>query len=232
MKPKIGIIVCGLHDNRQFVTNAYIQSVRYAGGLPFLIPLVKSSAAINDYLSLCDGFLFCGGADITPLLFGQEPVNGIGETNIRLDLFQIRLMRKILETSKPVLAICRGIQILNVACGGTIYQDLSLKSGDLLNHMQTSVSRNEISHKVTVKPGTLLHQITGSILYTNSFHHQALDKLGAGLITSAKTSDSTIEAIEMPSHPFVVGVQWHPEAMYQTSPAMRELFSRFVKAGL
>ena len=163
------------------------------------------------------------------MLFGQEPVNGIGETNIRLDLFQLRLMRKILETSKPVLAICRGIQILNVACGGTIYQDLSLKSGDVLNHMQTSVSRNEISHKVTVKPGTLLHQITGNILYTTSFHHQALDKLGAGLITSAKTSDGTIEAIEMPSHPFVVGVQWHPEAMYQNSSAMRELFSRFVK---
>ena len=87
MKSKIGIVVCGLHDNRQFVTNAYIQSIRYAGGLPFLIPLVKSTAAIEDYISLCDGFLFCGGADITPLLFGQEPVNGIGETNIRLDIF-------------------------------------------------------------------------------------------------------------------------------------------------
>ena len=97
MKSKIGIIVCGLYENKQFVTNAYIQSVRYAGGLPFLLPLIKSSSAIEEYVALCDGFLFCGGADITPLLFGQEPVNGIGETNIRLDIFQIRFMKKVLE---------------------------------------------------------------------------------------------------------------------------------------
>ncbi len=230
MKPKIGIVVCGLHENRQFVTNSYIQSIRYAGGLPFLIPLVKSTAAITDYISSCDGFLFCGGADITPLLFGQEPVNGIGETNIRLDIFQLRLMRKVLESQKPVLAICRGLQILNVACGGTIYQDLSLKQGDSLNHMQNSISRQDISHKVTVKPGTMLHRITGGILYTNSFHHQALHKLGKGLVSSAKTSDGAIEAVEMPERSFVIGIQWHPEAMYQTSPEMRELFSCFVKA--
>lgn len=231
MKSKIGIVVCGLHDNRQFVTNAYIQSIRYAGGLPFLIPLVKSTAAIEDYISLCDGFLFCGGADITPLLFGQEPVNGIGETNIRLDIFQLRLMRSVLAAKKPVLAVCRGLQILNVACGGTIYQDLSLKPGDCLNHMQNSFCRRDISHRVTVKPGSLLHRITGGILYTNSFHHQAIQNPGKGLLPVAKTADGAIEAVEMPARPFVIGVQWHPEAMYQTSPEMRELFSRFVKAG-
>lgn len=125
MQPKIGIIVCGLFENRQFVSNAYIQSIRYAGGLPLIIPLVKSTPAITDYVRLCDGFLFCGGADITPLLFGQEPLNGIGETNISLDIFQIRLMKHILQSKKPLLAICRGIQILNVACGGTILQDIS-----------------------------------------------------------------------------------------------------------
>lgn len=230
MKPKIGIVVCGLYENKQFVTNTYIQSVRYAGGLPFLIPLVKSNTVIRDYIQLCDGFLFCGGADITPLLFGQEPVNGIGETNITLDIFQIRLMKKVLLSKKPVLAICRGIQILNVACGGTIYQDISLKPGDALNHMQRSDSRKDISHKVTVQPGTILHQIAGSVLYTNSFHHQVLDTLGDGLIASAHTSDETIEAVEMPDRSFVVGVQWHPEAMYRTSSTMRELFYRFVQA--
>lgn len=230
MKPKIGIIVCGLYENKQFVTNAYIQSVRYSGGLPFIIPLVKSNPAIDEYIQLCDGFLFCGGADITPLLFGQEPVNGIGETNISLDLFQIRLMKRILPTKKPVLAICRGIQILNVACGGTIYQDISLKPGDVLNHMQTSNSRKDISHKVTIEPDTLLHRITGSILYTNSFHHQTLNQLGHGIIASAHTSDGTVEAIEMPDHPFVLGVQWHPEAMYRTSSTMRDLFHAFIRA--
>lgn len=230
MKPKIGIIVCGLSENRQFVTNTYIQSVRYAGGLPLIIPLVKSNPVIEDYIRLCDGFLFCGGADITPLLFGQEPVNGIGETNISLDIFQIRFMKRVLETQKPVLAICRGIQVLNVACGGTVYQDLSLKSGDVLNHMQLSGSRRDISHKITVKPNTLLHGITGSILYTNSFHHQALHRLGQGLIASAHTSDRNVEAVEMSDRPFVVGVQWHPEAMFRSSPEMRELFRAFIHA--
>lgn len=230
MKPKIGIVVCGLQENKQFVTNAYIQAIRYIGGLPLIVPLVKSNPAIEDYVRLCDGFLFCGGADITPLLFGQEPVNGIGETDISLDIFQIRLMKQILITKKPVLAICRGIQILNVACGGTIYQDISLKPGDALNHMQTSTSRRDISHKVTVEPATKLHRIIGGILYTNSFHHQVLAELGNGLIPSAHTSDGTIEAVEMPDHPFVIGVQWHPEAMYRTSSEMRELFHSFIKA--
>ena len=126
MHPKIGIIICGFNENRQFVPNVYIQSVRYAKGIPLLIPLVRSDRMIDDYVSLCDGFLFCGGEDITPLLFGEEPQNGNGKTDITVDLFQIRLMKRVLASRKPVLAICRGMQILNVSCGGTIWQDLSL----------------------------------------------------------------------------------------------------------
>ena len=229
MKAKIGIIVCGLYDNKQFVTNAYIQSIRYAGGLPLVLPLVKSTPAIEEYVKLCDGFLFCGDADITPLLFGQEPANGIGETNISLDIFQIRFMKQVLQTKKPVLAICRGIQILNVACHGTILQDISLKNGDALNHMQLSNSRTDISHKITVRSGTLLYKITGNVLYTNSFHHQIIDRLGNGLLACAHTSDGTIEAVEMPDRPFVVGVQWHLEAMFRTSAVMRELFHTFIR---
>lgn len=230
MKPRIGIVVCGLHENNQFVPNSYIQSIRYSGGLPLLIPLVRSTPAIEDYTALCSGFLFCGGADITPLLFGQEPVNGIGETNIALDIFQIRFMKHIIAARKPVLAVCRGIQILNVACGGTVFQDLSLVPGSTLNHMQTSRSRHEISHKITVEPHTILHGITGSTLYTNSFHHQALNRIGNGLTVSAHTSDGVAEAVEMPEYPFALGVQWHPESMYRTSRTMRELFASFVRA--
>mgnify|MGYP002650630601 CR=1 FL=1 len=149
MKPKIAIIVCGLTENRQFVTNAYIQSVRYSGGLPLIVPLVKSNTAISEYISLCDGFLFCGGEDITPLLFGQEPLDKLGKTDITLDIFQLRFMRNVLLSGKPILAICRGMQLLNVACGGTICQDISLKQKDCINHMQHS-ARKDISHKVIV----------------------------------------------------------------------------------
>lgn len=227
MKPKIAIIVCGLTENRQFVTNAYIQSVRYSGGLPLIVPLIKSNTAISEYISLCDGFLFCGGEDITPLLFGQEPLDKLGKTDITLDIFQLRFMRNVLLSGKPILAICRGMQLLNVACGGTICQDISLKQKDCINHMQHS-ARKDISHKVIVKSGSLLHRLVGKIIFTNSFHHQAVDMTGKGLIASAHTSDGIIEGIELTDYSFAVGIQWHPEAMYRSTPAMRKLFSAFI----
>lgn len=228
MKTKIGIIICDLIDSKQFVTDAYIQAVKSAGGLPIILPLVKSKTVIQDYVALCDGFLFCGGGDITPLLFGQEPNYGIGATDITLDLFQIRLMKEILKAEKPVLAICRGMQIMNVACGGTIYQDLNQLDIETINHMQTSLSRKDISHKVFFKSKTRLHRMFGDFAFTNSFHHQAIDRLGLGLIISGTTGDDIIEAIEMPSHPFVVGVQWHPESMIASVPNMKQLFHALI----
>ena len=149
MEPTIGIVVCGFTGNRQFVTNPYIQAVRYSKGLPVILPLVRSDRILDQYTGLCDGFLFCGGGDITPLLFGEEPKKGNGKTSITVDLFQIRLMKKILETGKPVFAICRGMQILSVACGGSIWQDMKLiPGGNVLDHMQQSASRSDISHRI------------------------------------------------------------------------------------
>ena len=184
MEPKIGIVICGFTGDRQFVTNPYIQSVRYSRGLPIVLPLVRSDRVLEQYVSLCDGFLFCGGEDITPLLFGEEPKNGNGKTCITVDLFQIRLMKKILASQKPVFAICRGMQVLNVACGGTIWQDLSLILGHVLEHMQQSSLRGEVSHRVRTERGTLLRQYTGSCLYVNRFHHQAANTPGSGVSVS------------------------------------------------
>lgn len=229
MKRKIGIVICGLTGNRQFVTDTYVHAVHRAGGIPVVLPLVKSNEAIKCYASLFDGFLFCGGGDINPLLFGEEPAFGIGETDITLDIFQIRLMKEILKNQKPVLAICRGMQILNVACQGTIYQDISLQPGDVMNHMQTSLVRRDVSHKVLVNPESRLSRIIGNFAYTNSYHHQTVAKVGDGLAVSARTSDGTIEALEMPGKTFVVGVQWHPESMYDSSPQMKDLFLAFVR---
>ncbi|MEF9946383.1 MAG: gamma-glutamyl-gamma-aminobutyrate hydrolase family protein [Lachnospiraceae bacterium] len=228
MKPIIGIIVCGLMDHKQYVSNAYIQAIKRCGGLPLVIPAVKSNEALGLYSQLCDGFLFCGGGDITPLLFKEEPQSGLLETNITLDVFQIRLMKQVLQVNKPVLAICRGLQVLNVACGGTLYQDIENQPGNNINHMQASLSRRDVSHKVCATSGSRLQHIIGDFAYTNSFHHQAVAKVGDGLIITGKTSDDTIEALEMPNHSFVLGVQWHPECMYQTTPQMKDIFLSFL----
>lgn len=200
-KPLIGIVVCGLSDNRQFVSNPYIQSVRYSGGIPILLPLIRSDSMLQQYLRLCDGFLFCGGNDITPLLFGQEPREGIGNTNITLDLFQIRLMKLILSSTKPVFSICRGMQIFNTACQGTMFQDIRYQPGESLDHMQRSDSRSDVSHPVRIERSSRLFSCLGRSVYVNSFHHQAIDRPGVNLKVSALAPDQTIEAIEHSSHP-------------------------------
>ena len=228
MKPLIGIVVCGFMDNRQFVANPYIQSVRYSGGLPLILPLVRSDTLLDQYVSLCSGFLFFGEGDITPLLFGQEPQNGNGQTSITVDLFQIRLMKRVLASRKPVLAICRGMQVLSVACGGTIWQDLSLAPGNTINHMQQSPSRSDVSHRIRTERGSLIRHCAGPALLVNSFHHQAVNTPGRGVSVTARASDGTIEAIEIADHPFAAGVQWHPECMYRASREMRALFQEFI----
>ncbi len=228
MKSKIGIVICGIENQKQYVSDSYVQAIRHANGIPILLPLVKSKTAIEEYVTLCDGFLFCGGGDVTPLLFGQEPEHGIGKTDISLDLFQIRMMKKILESDKPILCICRGMQILNIACGGSIYQDLRNLDFEPINHMQTSISRKDISHKVYFSENSKLAEMLGSFAYTNSFHHQAINRLGKDLIASGHTGDDIIEAIEMPSHTFVIGVQWHPECMLESSSNMKLLFHALI----
>ncbi len=228
MKPRIGIVICGISDAKQYVSNTYIQSVRYAGGLPIIIPLVRSDALLAEYIAFCDGFLFCGGGDITPLLFGEAPADKIGKTNISLDLFQIRLMKYILKTPKPVFAICRGMQILNVACGGTLWQDVLSCGNDFFNHMQDSQHRSDISHYIKTNHNSQLRNYIGSKIKVNSFHHQAIRSAGTNLKVCATSPDQLIEAIEMPQHPFAIGVQWHPESMYRTSSEMRNLFHEFV----
>ena len=229
MRTKIGIVICGLEENRQYISDAYIQAIKSVGGLPIVLPLIKSKTVIQEYVELCDGFLFCGGGDITPLLFGQEPATNVGKTDISLDLFQIRLMKAVLEADKPVLAICRGMQVLNVACGGTIYQDIDLVDFETINHMQNSISRRDISHKVIFEPGTKTHKLLGSFAYTNSFHHQSVDRLGKGLTVSGFTGDAIVEAIEMPSRTFVIGVQWHPENMLDSAANMKQLFYALIR---
>lgn len=228
MKPVVGILSCGFDGRRQFVTDTYMKAILISGGYPVVIPILPPETPVDRYMEMCSGFLLPGGGDFTPLLFDEAPVSGVGETNLSVDLFQIHFAEEILKRKLPVIGICRGMQVLNAACGGTIYQDLSQQPGESFLHMQTSQSRGDMWHQIFIKEGTRLHQIAGDSIYTNSFHHQGIHLLGEGVMSCAHTSDGTIEAIEISNQPFALGVQWHPETMFFGSPCMRELFSIFV----
>ena len=228
MRPVIGIVICGLDRGRQFVSQPYIHAAEKAGGLPVIIPYLNSRAEISRYSSLCDGFLFCGGDDISPRLYGEDLLTDQGRTDISVDQFHLTLMKYILGTSLPILCICRGMQVLNLSLGGSIFQDISLRNVPTSVHMQLSRSRSEPAHRVSFSSDSILYHICGSYLDTNSYHHQCVKTTGRDLKITGMSADGIIEAVESTGHDFCVGVQWHPECMYASSPPMRELFRLFV----
>lgn len=228
--PLIGIIICERLDQKQFISSSYISAIAKLGGNALVIPYTSRNRPLSLSLSLFDGFLFCGGGDITPLLFKQPPLYcSTPPTDYDFDLFQISLMIQILDTKKPLLCICRGMQILNVALGGTLYQDLSLFPKTTYEHMQQTVSRSDPSHTIHIKSHSLLYKIVQKTrLQTNSYHHQSIHCLGKNLKVCARTSDGIKEALELPTAPFVLGVQWHPECMLDTSSDMYAIFQSFL----
>ena len=228
MRPVIGIVMYESENGRQFVSQPYLDAVTDAGGLPTVLPVTGDTSLYAGFSRLCDGFLFCGGGDITPLLFGEELLTDQGGTDLFTDRFHLSLMAYVLQSRLPVLAICRGMQAMNLALGGTIWQDLSLAPGNTINHMQQSPSRSDVSHRIRTERGSLIRHCAGPALLVNSFHHQAVNTPGRGVSVTARASDGTIEAIEIADHPFAAGVQWHPECMYRASREMRALFQEFI----
>ncbi len=228
MVPVIGIASCGFTEDKQFVSQPYIHAIESSGGLPIILPCMENPPEPSS-LKFCDGFLFCGGDDITPALMDEEPSPQNGMTDLKTDSFHLELAQTVLASHKPLLAICRGMQVLNVAMGGSIYQDASLYPQNQIGHIQHSRKRSDISHKVFFKKPSMLYNIFHEYAFTNSFHHQYIKHPAYDLTPVGHTSDQVIEALEADGHPFLVGVQWHPECMYDTSSKMRELFRRFIQ---
>ncbi len=204
----------------------YMNSISVSGGLPVLAPMCASREAYRELANRCDGFLFAGGVDVHPKHYGEALLPECGEIDDERDESELLALGEILKTEKPVLGICRGIQILAVATGGTLYQDLpSQKPSDII-HAQKEPSF-EGTHTVTVEEGSILADIFGSESFkTNSFHHQAVKS--TALTVSARADDGVIEGIEDRSHPFLVGVQWHPEFTTVSDEQSRRLFKAFV----
>lgn len=233
-KPIIGITGAYLkhsqHMEGVYIHQDYHKSVVANGGIPIILPFTDPETAI-EMLQLCDGIILSGGEDVDPQFYGQDPHLHLGPTIPERDLVEIEIVRYAVKNNLPLLAICRGIQILNVALGGTLIQDIPSQVPEPIQHSQ-KVERGRDTHWVTISKDSKLHQIFGSDrVRVNSLHHQALDIISNDLRVVAQSSDGIVEAVEY-IHPsnFTVGVQWHPESMASTNKLMNQLFSEFVKS--
>lgn len=235
MRPIIGLTISIQPDeSKLYHPNSYPRAIIAAGGVPVMLPVTRDEQVIAQYAELVDGVLFSGGDDVNPVIYGEEQLWGCGDISPLRDDFEIQLCRTLLEKhpKKPILGICRGEQVLNVAVGGTLYQDLKSQLPGCIAHQQHQISPYA-SHKVFVTEGSHLHAIYGaSEVMANSFHHQAIKDIAPGLIMTAQASDGVIEGIEKPDHPYFIGVQWHPERLVEQNEnaAHKELFKSFVNA--
>lgn len=217
MKPRIGITMfSGQEGPRRYtkVQKNYVESVYRAGGIPVLIPTCAATEDAPEFLKSLDGILFTGGEDVSPIVYGEDPLKELGVTDISRDRWEIALYKAALEAELPVLGVCRGIQILNVAEGGTLYQDLNVQTGTPVGHFPMNVPMETFHHYIDIEPDTMLAGIYGTErLLVNSFHHQAIKEVAPPFRITARSGDGIVEAIEHTSRPFVLGVQFHAEAL-------------------
>ena len=230
------MITPALSDNQNslLINRGYYYSVLRAGGIPILLPLTDDHAVLDMYLASADGVLFSGGPDVHPSLYGEPVHPQCGKINELRDTMELYLFRSLFSDSyKPVFCICRGIQILNVALGGKLLQDIPSEFDKFVfSHSQPEHER-EHAHRVDVKEGTLLSEIVQSAaLSVNSLHHQAILQLAPGLRVCGLSEDGLIEAVDYPGHPFCLGVQWHPERLAAHDARSQKLFDAFCHACL
>ena len=225
MKPIIAVLPNVKDDGGIDLADAYIHAIEKAGGIPFIVPYTESGEAIYRYLKLCRGVLLTGGGDISPTLYGKASEGSIP----RRDYFELNFLKAALEVDKPVMAICRGIQLVNVYFGGTLIEDIpSLIKSDI-SHNQ-SEGPFEFSHEVEVTRDSPLYALFGiERIRVNSFHHQAIDDIGEGLLPMAHTPDGIIEAVFAPSARYLRAYQWHPERLYKKCEYNLSIFKDFIK---
>lgn len=214
---------------RAYVNVDYVNSVIAGGGVPVILPVIADYGATEAQMRGIDGLILSGGYDINPLLYGEEPTIKQDFTYPEIDEHDINLIKIAYKSNKPILGICKGIQALNVAFGGTLYQDLSHIEDCFIKHSQSS-KRDMAGHTVEMLKNTKLHKILGDSIVTNSFHHQAVKDVAPNFIANAWSKDGVVEGMEMQGEGFIIGVQWHPEGMIQKHPIMLKLFEALVNA--
>lgn len=212
------------------INEPYVKSVANAGGLPILIPLELSNDDLDVLLPRLDGILFTGGYDIDPRQYGNQPHPKVEGVDADRDRVEMHLAHMMIQSCKPFLGICRGCQVINVALGGSLYEDLPEQLPGEAHHDNHDHPRNYLAHSVNIQSNSSLAQILSSeATWVNSLHHQGVRKLAQELRTTAIAPDGLIEAFELPGHPFGQAVQWHPEEL-QEYESMRKLFQAFVQS--
>jgi putative glutamine amidotransferase len=236
-KPKIGITLSETvysenyrwpaRKRFDYLKREYYEAILKVGGMPILLPNVEPPTAIDEVIDTLNGLLVTGGGDLEPATYGQAPLSGNTETNAR-DAFELTLLEKAISRKWPVLGICRGHQALNVALGGTLYQDLTCIPFKTLPHADPQQT-GRIFHDVTIDSDSKLFAVIGAeSIQTNSSHHQTIDRLGRGLKAVAFAPDGVIEAIEHTASEFVLGVQWHPEGIFESEHSLK-IFAALVE---
>ena len=227
-KPVIGITASYSDSGRISMNPAYVDAIRENGGIGCLLSRPTDPAELAALAADLDGLLFAGGDDVDPARYGETISHPSVKITAERDAFELALFAEFVQTGKPILGICRGIQLLNVALGGSLHQHIE-------GHRQSPTPGSQPVQSVTVEAGTLLARLIGhseglGALPVNTFHHQAVKQPGRGTIVSARAADGIIEAIELPDYPFLLGVQWHPELFWRHYPAIQGIFAGFVAA--
>ena len=238
-RPIIGVIAgryppAGVDNVLSGIGEQYLLAVEAGGGIPLLMHLTRDPAVLEAHYQRCDGLLFAGGGDVDPAIFGQARHPRLGTVETLRDEVELMLARRAIDDQKPVLGICRGIQLLNIALGGTLYQDIPSDLPDASDHQASSKApgRTHLAHPITLDRGAwLAAQLGTHELPVNTFHHQALRAIAPGLHITGRAPDGVVEAIEGDGPGFVVGVQCHPEGLWESAdPRWARLFAGFVHA--
>ena len=226
-KPLIGISL-GYSDKKNSVNNTYINSVLMNGGVPYLIPVTDDVEVLRQIVAQLDGIIFTGGEDFAPAYYGKEEHEKLGEVNVTRDTYDLTLFKLATDRNIPTLGICRGLQLINVGMGGTLYQDLPAEKPSDINHRQQEEGTVP-THGVSVVEGSMMYQILGEKdIQVNTFHHQAIDKLAPGLKIVGWSNDSVPELIEAYPHRQIIGTQFHPEIFTANGDALMGKLFKFL----
>lgn len=226
-KPLIGISL-GYSDKKNSVNNTYINSILKNGGVPYLIPVTDDVEVLRQIVAQLDGIVFTGGEDFAPAYYGKEEHEKLGEVNVTRDTYDLTLLKLATDRNIPTLGICRGLQLINIGMGGTLYQDLPAEKPSDINHRQEEEGTVP-SHSVSVVEGSVMHNIFGKQeIQVNTFHHQAIDKLAPGLKIVGWSNDSVPELIEAYPHRQILGTQFHPEIFTAAGDALMGKLFKFL----